>query len=165
MNREGGRGVNVPRTAGPKRFHPHYYAVLDWVLTNPHRNDSEGAKELNLTPSWFSMIINSDMFQAQLAERARELGVELGVRGIHGQMVHAASLAMQKTIELLESGDPSESFVSGTRDSLLAKLGYTKETHQPGTAKYEFNLNVATVQEARDALNKIGNVTDVTPNE
>lgn len=155
----------IPRTAhGPKKFHPHYYAVLDWVLVNPHRNDSEGASELGLSPSWFSMIINSDTFQAQLAERARELGVEVGVRGIYGKMLRAADLAMDETVKKLEEGTASEAFVSSTRDNLLKTLGYTKEAAPQASVKNEFHLHAKSLHEARALLDMVGGkVVDVTP--
>ncbi len=161
--------TEIPKLPGPMNWHAHYEAILNWVLLNPHRNDSEGARELGFTHAWFSLVLNSDMFQERLRERARDMGIELGVaaQGIYGKMLHAANLAMDETIRKLETKSASESFVSGTRDTLLGKLGFDKQSQSPARAQNSTTVHVHanSLREARTILDSLGStVEDITPN-
>lgn len=154
---------SIPRAFGPANWHPHYEAVLNWVMLNPHRNDSEGAKELGFTPAWFSLIINSDTFKDRLREEARARGIEMGIAGsgIYGKMIHAADLAMDETIRRLETHVASDTFVSDARNNILAKLGYSKEAppESPKNVTNILSVNVASLREARALLDKKGTGT------
>ena len=146
----------IPKRPGPANWHPHYEAVLNWVLANPHVNDSVGAAALGLTHPWFSMIINSDTFQERLQERARELGLEIGIRGIYQKMAYAANLALDETIKKFQAGTASETFVAGARNELLTKLGYSKEIKNESAPSQHVHYHAESLREARELLNRVG---------
>lgn len=159
--------TTIPKLPGPVAWHPHYEAVLNWVLLNPHRNDAEGAKELGFTHTWFSIIINSDIFQEKLRERATEMGVALApfAQGIYGKMLHAADLAMDETIRKLEAKTGSETFISNTRDALLDRL-FDKQSQSPArdgsSAVKHVHVHASSLREARHLLDTLGSVEDAT---
>jgi len=128
--------------------HRHDY-ILDWLICNPHRSQRECARELGYTEAWLSQIINSDLFQAEYKKKCRERGL-VAVHSIANQMTSAASLALERSIEILSNGTASERFIGDTRDSLLDRLGFGKTQDDEPDRHLHIHVDAAEVERARE---------------
>ncbi len=105
-----------------KTSHRHE-GIAEWLVSNPDKTQSECAKFFGYSQPWLSQIIHSDLFQAyyqQVCDERREVNVHT----ISAKMNYVAGLALDKTIQVLEHGEPSEGFITRTRENLLENLGY-----------------------------------------
>ena len=62
-----------PRPAGIAKVRYTHDSMIDLIISNPAISQNLLAAHFGYTASWVSMIINSDSFQARLAERRKEL--------------------------------------------------------------------------------------------
>lgn len=51
---------------------PKHEAILTFLIANPEMSRNEIARHFGVSPSWLSVVINSDVFQARLRERQDE---------------------------------------------------------------------------------------------
>jgi hypothetical protein len=62
-----------PQSPGPRKLNYTHEDCIDAILANPAVTQNELAARYGYTPSWISLIINSDAFQAALAKRRDEV--------------------------------------------------------------------------------------------
>ena len=96
--------------------------ILMWLMLNPNKSQGECARELGYTDAWVSQIINSDIFQARLAE-LREQDFELNVLSLREKLSAAADLAIDKMMERLEVETDIDK-IRNVGDTALKRLGY-----------------------------------------
>lgn len=82
--------------------------IIDLILQQPAITQREIAKAYGYTETWVSIIINSDAFQARLADRKRELVDPVIVATLEDRFRGLASLSMNILEEKLESGRSAE---------------------------------------------------------
>ncbi len=61
------------RTTKPPRIRYTHEAMVDAVVANPSISQNDLAEIFGYTPTWISIVMNSDAFQAKLHERREEL--------------------------------------------------------------------------------------------
>jgi hypothetical protein len=66
------QGTNSKRKQLVKLTYTHE-AMIDLILQDPTVTQSELAAVFNLTPGWIQVVLNSDSFQARLAQRKAAL--------------------------------------------------------------------------------------------
>lgn len=105
-----------------KRISPTHEAILNWLIANPGKLLRHCAAEFDVTQSWLSCIIHSDIFQAKLKQRQNEVFVRVADT-MTGKLTALADVALEKmTQKVEESEDPK--FIRESFDSVMAKLGY-----------------------------------------
>jgi hypothetical protein len=108
-----------------KPFRWWYDSIIDWRLANPGKTNGEAARHFNVTESYFSIIVNSDMFKARWEQRRRAHSEGISA-SIQNKMTKALDLALDVVTEQLENKRgaipfrDTTAFVSDT----LEKLGY-----------------------------------------
>lgn len=98
--------------------------IINWLISNPDKNQGDCARFFNYSEAWLSQVINSDMFQMQYRRRCEEVGT-LAVHTIHAKLSGAAAIALDKVVERIESGAASERLLSDTMRTTLQGLGFT----------------------------------------
>lgn len=123
-------------------------AIINWLIMHSDRPQNDCAAYFGYSASWLSTIINSDVFQAAYRARCEELG-EMAIHSTHNKLAGIAGLAMEKTIEKLNA-NPSERFISETRDSALDRLGLSpkKDVSDP-TKHLHIHVDAQALKDAR----------------
>jgi len=96
------------RAGGIQRVHYHHDAMIDLIIANPTLSQGEIAAHFNMTEPWISRVINSDSFQARLAERKKDLvdpGILQSVNERMNVMVHKSLEIIQDKLEKSRSVD------------------------------------------------------------
>lgn len=96
--------------------------LIEYLLIHPQIKLKEVAAHFQVSQSWLSIIIHSDMFQKKLAERRKETYGEVLVN-ISERMTGIAHLALEKLGDQIEN-EQSIGVVLETADMILGKLGY-----------------------------------------
>lgn len=139
-----------------------YASIADWMLRNPGSKLEECAKFFNKHPNTISLIINSDVFKAYLAQRRREW-----------QLDHDAQLTQRLGDVAMKSMDCILEQIDKKRDTLrldvltelmgssLEKLGFGKPNAptvqvntmvDASTQQIAIAVSPETLREAREAL-------------
>lgn len=143
-----------------KPFRWWYDAIIDYRLANPTATNGETARHFNVSESYFSIIVNSDMFKAKWEQRRKEHSDRIGT-AVGLKMLGTLDLALDVVHEQLENKrgaipfKDTTAFVSDT----LEKLGYGAPK-APGVQVNNFGntqavqITQADLNEARQLLRK-----------
>ncbi len=107
-------------------------SIIDWMLLRPEGRLGDCAREFDVTQSWLSIIVNSDLFRARLAIRRAELAGEIGatvidrLSGIAGQALESIAEKIEKERTKLPIGELRE-----TASMALNALGYGAKSGPP----------------------------------
>lgn len=145
-----------------KLHHIHEMIVL-FMMENPWKSQKEVAEHFTVTPSWLSQIINCDMFQARIANY-RSQTFEIGVLSIHEKLAGAASLALDKLTERLDT-EPSTQVLLDTANKLTQRLGHgsTPSSIQQVNIQQTQNVTVASrehLAQAREIQRRVKEVVE-----
>ena len=110
------------------RLNHTHEAIALWLIGNPGKSQGVCAKEMNLTESWLSRVIHSDMFQAFYTDLCKERN-EVAVHSIGNKLSHVANLTLDRTVERLEGGMVTDRFLTDARANVLSSLGYDGKNH------------------------------------
>ena len=121
--------------------------LMNSLLANPHWSYAEHAAALGYTQSWVSQIVNSDMFQKELHERAKEAGVTLGV-SIQEKMRATYGLALEDVQNRIVNGKASEKLLTDTMKALGATREFAPSTHIGPS--YNWNLSAQEIADLRE---------------
>lgn len=80
----------------------HHQAMVDAMVANPYIQVNELAKIFGRTPSWISIVKNSDAFQALLAKRTEELTDPLIKEEIEARFRTITQKSLERLQEKLE---------------------------------------------------------------
>jgi hypothetical protein len=112
----------------------YYSRIIDWMIANPGRPLSECAQYIGRTQSTLSIIINSDMFKAALAQRKAEFqqAHDFGIIEKTAKIAHASLDAILETLDKKRSAVPINE-LREISESALKTLGYgTTAQASPG---------------------------------
>lgn len=98
-------------------------AMIDLIIANPALTQNELAKNFGYTVPWVSRIMNSDAFQARLAERKSELVDPSLVASIDEKLRALASKSLDVVLEKLTVTQSAEMGLKALEISSKA-LGY-----------------------------------------
>lgn len=105
-----------------KKMRITHEMILNWMMLNPEKSQGECAEFFNVTQSWISIIVNSDVFKMRWLQKRQMLDrrslevAEAKMRGV----VDKGLDRLEQMVEVSE--DPT--FVLNTTDKLLGRLGY-----------------------------------------
>ena len=122
--------VDMPRI---DRVNYTHDAMIDLVLQNPMISQNELAAHFGYTPTWVSIIFNSDAFQARLAARKTEIIDPL----VRGQVEEAIKGLVSRSVEILR-----EKLDSPNTSSDLALEVFKASTRAAGYGARTGSVNV-----------------------
>jgi hypothetical protein len=156
------------RRKAPKRTRMLWYydAIIDWMIANPSGRLSECAAHIGRTQATLSVIINSDMFKAALAERRAQF-VQRHDLSLIEKTTKVANASLDALLEVLDK--KRDKIPIGTlveiQDSALSRLGYGAA---PASPSVQVNVNntqnnatvvapvsLSDLEEARMALRQV----------
>lgn len=123
----------------------YYSAIIDWMIANPGRPLSECAAHVGKAQTTLSIIINSDMFKAALAQRKAEFQArhDFGLIEKTTRIAHASLDAILTTLDKKKDAVPLE-MLNTISESALGRLGYSAK---PLTAPGGVTVNVNAPQQ------------------
>lgn len=138
-------------------------SIIDWMLLNPQGRLADAARHFDVTQSWLSIIVNSDLFKARLSIRRAEMAGEVGttvidrLSGIAGQALESIAEKIEREKSKLPLGELRE-----TATMALDALGYGAKSAPRGDSGNVYNFNGPThvsrdvLASARDKMRLIG---------
>lgn len=106
-------------------------ALADYMLVNPGCTLREMAAHFGYTGPWICTVTRSDMFQAYMSERRKDVSA-LVHQSLPKKLEAAAHLATEKLIEKLEQTSDAELIVD-IFDKVMHRSGYAPGS-RPGSA-------------------------------
>ena len=134
-------------------------AIMNWMLLNPGLPMRYCAQEFGVSQSWLSVLKNSNLFRARLAEKQKEVDVAVQehVIGLEEKMKGVAELGVERLAAMVEdSKDPK--FLLDVTDKVLNRLGYGRPAPAPGQGAHineQNNFYVTSSAELSRARDKI----------
>lgn len=111
-----------------KMSHMHE-AILDFMVANPLVKKGKIAQQFGVTPTWLSIIINSDAFKDKLAKRHDEF-FGSAVVPLREKMIGIVDCALDRLSDKVELMESQEALA--TADTLLHRLGFAPNTKVNG---------------------------------
>lgn len=141
-------------------------ALADVIIANPMMTLQEISSLTGYTPSWISVVTNSEMFRDYLYSRQQEqtLAYQIGLREKLEGVAHAAVEKLGKMVD--NSHDPD--FILAAADKTLGRLGYgapkqggvNVQVNGTGSKAEVPAVSIEIIQQAREKLYRIAGRED-----
>lgn len=150
---------------GDKKFQPRtgsriqklsnwHESLSDWLIANPGRKLSEAAAAFNVTPSWISSVLNSDLFKEYHKKRHDEHAERVSVE-TQDRLRAVTDLSLEaiaKRIEDSETAIPMQE-LRETAAMALKASGYGMPKAAPNTiVQNNFAVGKAELEESRKLM-------------
>lgn len=121
-------------------------AMIDCIIADPTIQQKKLAEVFGRTEGWVSLVVNSDAFQARLAERKSELVDPAIVASIQDRLQALASTSLTKLHERLSNPAAvlTDDFLFRSAELATKALGYGARTPTQG------QTNVAVIVQVPD---------------
>lgn len=104
-----------------QKVSPNHEMMINWLIENPDRTHNDAAAFFGVSPTWFSIVTNSDAFQTKLKQRQDELFDKLG-NGVITRLKAVSEVSLEKLGDMVhKSVDPT--FVLESTEMLLKAQG------------------------------------------
>lgn len=131
--------------------------MIDYMLTHPGVTQDEIAAVFDRTPTWISIVINSDSFKAALEERRREFADPVIMATIKDKLQAAASKSIEMIVERLHGPiPPKDDFLLETAKLATAALGYGAKSGGDNGPQVQFIVNMPQKHTVEDWSTKYG---------
>lgn len=139
-----------------QKLNSRHQAMINWLLTHPRGTRDECARDFGYTPTYVSMLINSDMFQAVLQERSKQLGI-VCVHSIKSRVTGIQMKILDKIEERVDNDRVSEKFLRETSEQMFRAMGVLDNkasNDKPAEEKpaVQVNVQINSLERARDKL-------------
>ena len=128
-------------------------AIAEWLIANPDRPHGECAREFNLSPTWLSIIINSQIFQ-DYQQTLNSAILNQTVVPLREKLLGVAHRSVEKLGEAIEaSGDGK--FLLDAADKTAKLLGYGGGAASPGAVVQQnnfYSVDKDTLAQARSRI-------------
>ena len=106
-------------------------AMIDLIIANPAMSQGELAGKFGYTPAWVSQVMNSDAFQARLAERKKDIIDPSLVLSVEEKLKAVTSKSLDVVLQKLQNpGVSVETALKGVELGTKA-LGYGARQQAP----------------------------------
>lgn len=149
----------MAQSAQVKKVNWWHEAIFEWMISNPSSSLGEAATFFEVTQSWLSVIINSDVFKEKLAERRCEHFQHVS-RTVAERVNGLAELSLDVLEERIESERKTIGLglVRETADMALKASGYIgpKSDGKSRGDTYIGNIQISSdvLKESRALMNK-----------
>lgn len=111
-------------------------AVIDTIVARPMISQNELAAAFGFTPTWMSIIVNSDAFKEKLALRKTELVDPIIQASLNDRLNALASRSAEVLLDKLNAA-PDEATALRALDITAKALGYgAKDNSKPSVVNY-----------------------------
>lgn len=121
-------------------------AIIDEILVDPAISQGELSRRFGFSQAWMSIVINSDAFQARLAERKGVLVDPKITARVEERLESLAKRALDRLLERVESSVP----LKPLELVAMAKLGAGDRANRIPSAPQTNNLYVFTAPAVPD---------------
>lgn len=136
-------------------------AMIDLIISEPTIKQNDLAAIFDRTPTWVSLIMSSDAFQARLSERRAELVDPAIVASIQERIQAVAQASLGKILDKLSGPLPStDDFLIKSAKLATDALGYG--ARQPGGGSTNIAVVVQVPQKAASAQEWVAQVAPLT---
>lgn len=143
--------------------------ILNWLLLNPHKSMRECADTFGYTQSWLSTLVRSDLFQAALAEKQKELSSRVA-SNVTNKLTGVVDVALDKLAEHVEKSENPD-FLLAVADKGLHRLGFGPASYrnpnpsgmQGPLVQQNFMVSAADLVAARQMASLSGPATQLPP--
>lgn len=118
----------MAKSAQIAKMSSRHEAILNHIIANPTQTYGEVAATFSVTPSWLSVVVNSQAFRNQLKRRHDELFDSAIAAPIGEKLEAAVDLTLEKYLEKIPSMTTDQ--VINASDKMLNKLGYGSKNTQ-----------------------------------
>jgi hypothetical protein len=142
-------------------------AIADWLLANPHETNLQKlANEMNVSRSWLSIIMQSDVFKEYFARRRAEWAGSIRER-IHDAQAKVTLEALRKLENIVADDETEDRLIFDIANRTAQNLGFgvknkstvTEEVVQEVTR----SVDSQTLANARETFRRITSTTYVLP--
>lgn len=105
-----------------KSVKPRHEAIAQWIIAHPQEAMGACAEHFNVTRAWLSVIVNSSIFRARLAE-LNELVIDEVVVPLREKLHGVAHLAVERLGEQVEKSVDGK-FLLNVADKTLHRLDF-----------------------------------------
>lgn len=96
----------------PPDYRHAHMAIIDQLLIDPTATQGKLAKETGYSRAWIAMVLQSDSFQAKLAERQAAIVDPIILSSIKARLQGAVSMSLEVMTERLESAPTMDNAIS-----------------------------------------------------
>jgi len=116
------RGPTGRPTNKLKKVSNKHDAIADYLIANPEVSLKDVAAVFEVTPTWMSIVVNSDVFRAHM-QRKVDGAFEEVIIPLRSKLLGVAHLAVEKLGDAVtKSQDPD--YILAAADKTLHRLGY-----------------------------------------
>lgn len=137
---------------GPKTFRWNYDSFIDWMLANPDKRQADMARHFEVTESWLSQVIHSDVFQEKWRQRRNGFAARVDSTLVEKleAIGHVALDRMAAKLEDKDTGDlvPISTLLE-TSSMVMKSLGFTAPKDGRGGSQSHLHLHVGSDDLAR----------------
>lgn len=140
-----------------KSLSARHLVISEYILGNPSARMSDIARALGITPSWLSIVVNSEIFKEHIYSRSKEIG-DAFFLSLHEKVQGVAHLAVERLGDQVANSTDGE-FLLAAADKTLGRLGMGAKgpavnINQTNITQHnETNhVNAAIVAEAREKI-------------
>jgi hypothetical protein len=141
-----------------------YHALMDRMISEPHRNLKDFASDFGVTPACIYLVTGSDLFKLHLERRRRELRERID-GGIATKLSEVALKSLEAVDRALEAKRGTLGLVEAVdvMDKTLGRLGYgpknggasvAVQVNAPQQTNIVVPVSAADLEEARRALRR-----------
>lgn len=123
-----------------QKLSARHIQIMEFILFNPKMKLGDVAKRFGVTQNWLSVIINSDLFKAELRTRIETMRAMNDVR-MATELSEVAFGGLKKMKELLDHEDCDPKTVKEFTGTALEALGYIGKSAMPSGGG-NVNVNV-----------------------
>ena len=138
-------------------------AIIDWLIANPQQSMAVLANEMDVSRSWLSIVMNSDVFREEYTKRRQEHNRELSRQLVERQL-KVALKALDRLDVILDDDEVEDRLVLDTADRVAKNLGFSPSKgnapqllHEETTIERETAREVApgVVERARERMRRV----------
>lgn len=107
----------------PQRINWWHQTLIEWLLVNPDSKLREAAEFFNVSQSWLSTIMRSDIFEARFEARLQEHRTLIS-RTTAERLQGMTDMALELMEDELETGELSFGQVKDTAEMMLKASGF-----------------------------------------
>ncbi len=119
-------------------------ALIDTMLANPFASQGDLARMFGYTQAWLSRVINSDAFNARLAERKTELIDPTITASIEEGLKALASVSLDVVLQKLTAASPDANLALKAMEVTTKALGYGLRQQAVATVQNSFVVAMPT---------------------
>lgn len=120
--------------------------IMNWLIANPEKLLRDCARHFNITQTWLSIVIHSDVFKARFRER-QDYVFRVVAADVPEKLHAAASMVTDQLMEQLEK-NTDRNFTLDAFDKILHRAGYAPASSRNGGGSLNVQVNTYTVDKA-----------------